>query len=224
MASDQLKLVTSRFSPYGHRVEMVLIEKEITYEKIEVNLQNRPDWFVKDAPLGKVPLLYSDNKIIFESIAICEYLEERFPKIKMHSTNLEDKALSRAWMEFSNGLLSAIFGVIFAKNKQEFDSKKADLLSKLDILEKHLKFNPYFEGEKFSLVDACFASAFKTLSFIDNKFSLGIFDSYCNVATYAKSVIIRDSLSRALPENYEEIFKEFLTRRNSHLLTMSFTI
>jgi glutathione S-transferase len=222
--SNQLKFVTSRFSPYGHRVEMVLIEKEIPYQKIEVNLQDRPDWFVKEAPLGKVPLLYADDKIIFESIAICEYLEDKFPKIKMHPEDLEDRAFNRAWMEFSNSLLASIFGVIFAKNKQEFDAKNAELLGKMDILEKHLKFNPYFEGEKFSIVDACFASAFKPLTFIDNKFTLGIFDTYRNVSAYVEAVVIRNSLSRAIPEDYEEIFKDFLKRRNSHLLTMSFTI
>jgi glutathione S-transferase len=66
--SQKIKLVSSRFSPYVHRVEMVLIEKNIPYEKQEVDLSDRPEWFVKDAPLGKVPLLYVGDKTLFESI------------------------------------------------------------------------------------------------------------------------------------------------------------
>lgn len=222
--SDKIKLVTSKFSPYGHRVEMVLIEKNIPYEKQEVNLQEKPDWFVKDSPLGKAPLLYVNDKALFESIAICEYLEDKFPKTVMHPKELEDKAIHRAWMEFSSAILAATFGVIFTQNQGEFDVKKAELLEKLSVLEKHLKFNPYFEGEKFSLVDVCFASAFKPLTFIENKFALGVFDSYKNVATYAEGVVTRGSLTKIIPENYDEIFKAFLQRKKSHLLTMSFTV
>ncbi len=222
--ADKLKLATSRFSPYGLRVEMALIEKDIPYEKIDVNLQERPAWFLKDAPLGKVPLLYVGKEILFESIAICEYLESAFPKNPLHSKDLTTKAQHRAWMEFSNAVIASSFNVMFAQNQQQFDAAKAHLMGKLEILDKYLKFNPYFEGEKFSLVDICFASAFKPLSFIDNKFTLEVFDSYKNVATYAEGVITRNSLSRALSDDYEEIFKAFLTRRNSHLLTMSFTL
>jgi glutathione S-transferase len=222
--SDKIKLVTSKFSPYGHRVEMVLIEKNIPYEKEEINLQNRPEWFVKDAPLGKVPLLYVGDKVLFESIAICEYLEEAFPENAMHHKDIGVKAIHRAWMEFSSAILAGTFGVIFAQNQEEFDIKKAELAGKLEILNKNLKFNPYFEGEVFSLVDACFASAFKPLSFIDTKFTLEIFDLYKNVASYAEGVVTRGSLHKALPHDYEAIFKSFLERKKSHLLTMSFSL
>ena len=222
--SDKIKLVTSKFSPYGHRVEMVLIEKNIPYEKEEINLQNRPDWFVKDAPLGKVPLLYVGDKVLFESLAICEYLEEAFPNNPIHPKDPLVKANHRAWMEFSSAILAATFAVIFAQNQEEFEIKKAELSTKLEILNKFLKFNPYFEGQAFSLVDICFASAFKPLSFIDTKFTLEIFDLYKNVASYAEGVVTRGSLHKALPSNYEEVFKSFLERKKSHLLTMSFSL
>ncbi len=222
--TDKIKLVTSKFSPYGHRVEMVLIEKNIPYEKQEVDLQNRPEWFVKDAPLGKVPLLYVGDKVLFESIAICEYLDETFPQNSLQSKDPIDKALHRAWMEFSSGILASSFGIMFAQNQEQFDLKKAETDVKLAILEKHLKFNPYFDGEKFSLVDVCFASAFKPLAFIDTKFTLEIFDLHKNLASYVEGVITRGSLHKALPKNYNEIFKAFLERKKSHLLTMSFSL
>ena len=92
------------------------------------------------------------------------------------------------------------------------------------MIDKHLKFGPYFDGEKFSLIDACLASALKPLTFIDNKFTLEIFDLHKNVATYTEGVITRGSLHKALPSDYEEIFKSYLERKNSHLLTMSFSL
>lgn len=224
MTAPKVKLVTSKFSPYGHRVEMVMIEKNIPYEKVEVDLANRPEWFVKDAPLGKVPLLYVGDKVLFESIAICEYLEEAFPENPLHSKSPVDKALHRGWMEFSSGILAAGFGMMYAQNQEQFDLKKAETIAKLEILNRHLKFSPYFDGEKFSLVDVCFASAFKPLAFIDTKFTLELFDLHKNVASYVEGVVTRGSLHKILPKNYDEIFKAFLERKKSHLLTMSFSL
>ncbi len=220
----KLKLVTSKFSPYGHRVEMVLIEKNIPYEKKEIDLGAKPDWFAKDSPLAKVPLLYVDDKPLFESLAICEFLEENFPNNALHSKDSYTKAWHRGWMEFSNGILAETFGMMFAQNQEQLDIKKAATSAKLATLEKHMKFHPYFDGELFCLVDLCLATAFKPLIFIDSKFTLEIFDLYKNVAIYAEGVVTRGSLHKALPSDYEEIFKSFLERKKSHLLTMSFSM
>lgn len=220
----KIKLVTSKFSPYCYRVEMTLIEKNIPYEKEVIDLQHRPEQFVKDSPLCKVPLIYVDDKILFESIVICEYLDEIFPEVTLHPKDPHTKAWHRAWMEFSNGILAATFGMIWSQNQEEFDLKKVEAVSKLAILDKHLKFRPYFDGEKFSMIDICLATAFKPLTFIDNKFTLEIFDLYKNVATYAEGVVTRGSLHKALPSDYEEIFRSYIERKKSHLLTMSFTL
>ncbi len=222
--TDKIKLVTSKFSPYGYRVEMALIEKNIPYQKEYIDLSNRPDWFTKDSPLGKVPIIYIGNKVLFESTVICEYLDEAYKDVPLQPTDLYTKYWHRAWIEFSNGILAETLGMCFAQNQEQFDIKKAALNEKLAIFDKYVKFNPYFEGDKFSLVDICLASVFKPLTFIDNKFTLEIFDLHKNTATYVESVVTRGSLNKALPKDYEELFKAFLERRKSHLLTMSFSL
>lgn len=222
--AEKLKLVGSKFSPFCHRVEMVLLEKNIPYEKEDIVISDKPEWFKKEAPLGKVPLLYVGEKPLFESIAICEYLEDAFPESPLHPADLVSRGWHRGWMEFSNGILAGTFGMMFSQNQQEFDEKKAETVARVAILDKHLKFNPYFDGEKFSLVDACLASAFKPLTYIDNKFTLEIFDLHKNAATYIESIVARGSLHKALPSDYEELFKAFLERKKSHLLTMSFSL
>jgi glutathione S-transferase len=203
---------------------MALIEKNLPYEKEVIDLQNKPDQFLKDAPIGKVPLIYVDDKILFESVVICEYLDEIFPENPLHPQDVYTKAIHRAWIEFGNGILASTFGIMWSQSQEQFDLKKAELISKLEILDKQLKFSPYFDGEKFSLIDICLASAFKPLVFIDNKFTLEIFDLHKNVATYAEGVITRGSLTKALPADYEELFKSHLERKKSHLLTMSFSL
>lgn len=140
----KIKLVTSKLSPYGQRVEIALIEKNIPYEKQEIDLANKPDFLSKDSPTSKVPLLYADDKPLFESIAICEYLEDAFPEIPLHPKDIFMKAWHRGWMEFSNGILASTFALIYAQDQQTFDLRKADIVAKLKILDGNLKFNPYF--------------------------------------------------------------------------------
>jgi len=220
----KIKLITSTLSPYGQRVEIVLIEKNIPYEKQEIDLANKPDFLAKDSPISKVPLLYVDDKPLFESIAICEYLEEAFTQNPLHPKDLYMKAWHRGWMEFSNGILASTFGLIYSQDQQSFDLKKAEIVGKLKILDANLKFNPYFDGDQYSMVDICLASAFKPLTFIDKKFTLELFDLHKNVATYVEGAVTRGSVHKALSSDYEDVFKKFIEKKKSHLLTMSFSL
>ena len=220
----KIKLITSTLSPYGQRVEIVLIEKNIPYEKREIDLANKPDFLTKDSPISKVPLLYVDDKPLFESIAICEYLDEAFSQNPLHPKDLFMKAWHRGWMEFSNGILASTFGLIFSQDQQSFDLKKAEIVGKLKILDANLKFNPYFDGDQYSMVDICLASAFKPLTFIDKKFTLELFDLHKNVATYVEGAVTRGSVHKSLSGDYEDVFKKFIEKKKSHLLTMSFSL
>ena len=220
----KIKLITSTLSPYGQRVEITLIEKNIPYEKQEIDLANKPDFLAKDSPISKVPLLYVDDKPLFESIAICEYLEEAFTQNPLHPKDLYLRAWHRGWMEFSNGILASTFGLIYSQDQQSFDLKKAEIVGKLKILDANLKFNPYFDGDQYSMVDICLASAFKPLTFIDKKFTLELFDLHKNVATYVEGAVTRGSVHKALSSDYEDVFKKFIEKKKSHILTMSFSL
>ena len=68
------------------------------------------------------------------------------------------------------------------------------------------------------------ASVFKPLMFIDNKFTIGIFDPFKGLGNYAENVINRGSFSKTIPSNYEELFKNLIERKKSYLLTMSFSL
>ena len=65
--------------PYCARVRIVLAEKGVEYETVEIDLANRPDWIYEKNPLGKVPVFEDGEFVLPESEVINEYLEERFP-------------------------------------------------------------------------------------------------------------------------------------------------
>ena len=67
--------------PYCARVRIVLAEKDVPYETVAIDLDDRPAWlYEKNPPHGRVPVLEEDGWVLPESAVIDEYLEERFPE------------------------------------------------------------------------------------------------------------------------------------------------
>lgn len=83
MNNSSLTLISHHLCLFVQHTAIILLEKNITFQSINVNLQDKPDWFLSISSTGKVPLLKvldSNQKenILFESVAICEYIEETY--------------------------------------------------------------------------------------------------------------------------------------------------
>lgn len=69
-------LVSHPLCPYVQRAAIVLAEKGVQYERRDIDLAAKPDWFLAVSPLGKTPVLLAGGAALFESTVICEYLDE----------------------------------------------------------------------------------------------------------------------------------------------------
>lgn len=92
------RLYATLRSPFARKVRIALLEKQLAFELIEVDLSNRSADFVAASPLGKVPVLVDeDGTRVFDSTVICEYLEDRYPQPSLlgndHVTRLKHRAL-----------------------------------------------------------------------------------------------------------------------------------
>ncbi len=74
--SGTLLLVSHALCPYVQRAAIVLAEKDVPFERRDIDLANKPEWFLRLSPLGKTPVLVVEGEAIFESAVICEYLDE----------------------------------------------------------------------------------------------------------------------------------------------------
>ena len=76
----KLTLISHKLCPYVQRAVIALNEKGVPFERVDIDLANKPDWFLKLSPLGKVPVLIvrgdAGEVPLFESNVICEYIEE----------------------------------------------------------------------------------------------------------------------------------------------------
>jgi RNA polymerase-associated protein len=74
-----VKLIDAARCPYCARVRIVLAEKGVDYDAVEVDLSDRPAWVYELNVTGRVPIL-DDGFVLPESEVIMAYLEERFPE------------------------------------------------------------------------------------------------------------------------------------------------
>jgi glutathione S-transferase len=208
-----LTLVSFDLCPYVQRAAIVLAEKGVPFERINIDLSNKPDWFKKISPLGKVPLLRVANEVLFESAVIVEYLEETYGP-PLHPADPLAKAKHRAWMEFGASALSDIWILETTRSQPEFDAKIALLKDKFARIEASLGTGPWFAGASFSLVDAVFGPVFRYFDTFDRIAPLGVFDGLPKVQAWRRALRERPSIHDAVVADYPERLAAFLKKQD----------
>jgi glutathione S-transferase len=211
-----LKLISHKLCPYVQRAVIVLREKGVPFERIDIDLSNKPDWFLKISPLGKTPVLVVGDKAIFESAVILEYLEETQANA-LHPADALERAEHRGWIEFGSAVLSDIAGFYAAKDEATFKTKVAQLEQKFARLEAHLAAAPWFDGEKFSLVDAVFGPVFRYFDAFDEIGDFGILANKPKLAEWRENLAARTSVRGAVGADYPALLRDFIDRLQSWL-------
>lgn len=214
--SKPLKLISHKLCPYVQRAVIALTEKAVPFERIDIDLANKPDWFLKISPLGKTPVLVVDEHAIFESAVILEYLEETQAN-PLHPADPLRRAEHRAWIEFGTAVLNDIAGFYTAPDEAAFKTKAAQLEQKFARLETRKFASPWFDGEKFSLVDAVFGPVFRYFDVFDEIGNFGVLTDKPNLAPWRASLAAHPSVRSAVSSDYPALLREFLIRRNSFL-------
>lgn len=211
-----LKLISHKLCPYVQRAVIALTEKGVPFERIDIDLANKPDWFLKISPLGKTPVLVVGDKAIFESAVILEYLEETQPNA-LHPADALDRAEHRGWIEFGSAVLNDIAGFYAAKDEATLKAKAEQLEQKFARLEQRVVAAPWFDGEKFSLVDAVFGPVFRYFDVFDEIGDFGILAGKPKLAQWRKNLAARPSVRSAVSAHYPALLRDFIERRESWL-------
>lgn len=218
-----LTLVSHGLCPYVQRAAIALLEKDVAFERITIDLDDKPNWFKAISPLGKVPLLRVrragvPDVVLFESSVICEYIEETQAGPVLHPADPLEKARHRGWMEFGSSILADLWGFETAKDPATFETKRAALAAKFGRVDAELGAGPFFAGERFSLVDAVYAPIFRYFDVFDRIAETRVFDGLSRVAQWREALAARPSVQAAAPDDYAARLMAFLKRRDAVLL------
>lgn len=213
---DTLVLVSHHLCPYVQRAAISLSEKEVPFDRVSIDLANKPDWFMRLSPLGKVPLLRIGRHILFESNVILEFLEETLPN-PLHPGKAIERADHRAWIEFGSAILNDIAKFYSAPDGNIFERLQAELAAKFLRIENRLGIGPWFAGPDFSLVDAVYGPIFRYFDTFDRIGDFGILSDCPKIAAWRAELAQRHSIRNAVSADYPERLHDFLLRRNAHL-------
>ena len=211
-----LKLISHKLCPYVQRAVIALTEKGVGYERIDIDLANKPDWFLALSPLSKTPVLQVGDRAVFESAVILEYLEETESK-PLHPADPLVRAEHRGWIEFGSSVLNDIAGFYAAQDEATFKAKTSQLEQRFARLETRVAASPWFDGDHFSLVDAAFGPVFRYFDVFDEIADFGILTGKPNLARWRKALAARPSVRSAVSADYPALLRAFIARRNSWL-------
>lgn len=213
----KLKVISFKICPYVQRIIIALLEKGIPYEVEYIDLANKPEWFLKISPFGKVPVLIVDDKhVLFESVPILEYLEEIAPEKPLHPKDPIQKAINRAWFDYISGIYGSFIGVATATDEQSFQEKVKEIATKYEKLEPNIK-GPFFNGEQFSIIDVLLAPNLRALTILENDFKVDIFGKFPKLQQYRNLILERPSVKDSLVPEYHDLYLAYIKNKGGFI-------
>ncbi|HEX2227171.1 MAG TPA: glutathione S-transferase family protein [Candidatus Binatia bacterium] len=159
-----LKFYDFKSSPNCQRVRVVLEEKKIPYETVNIDLragaQKTPE-YLKINPYGKVPAIVDGDTVLYESCIINEYLDEKYSSPRLMPSDAAARAKARILVDFGLTQMDPVYTKLRVemtkdekdRNQETVNAAKEDIKKRLQRLEQELGDKEYLMGE-FSLVDA----------------------------------------------------------------------
>ncbi|KAF8864447.1 glutathione transferase omega-1 [Acephala macrosclerotiorum] len=164
---QSLKLYSGWFCPFVQRVLLVLLEKNIPFQYIEVNPYHKPASLLALNPRGLVPTLQYASKPLYESTVICEFLEEAYPGStpKLLPKDPYQRAYGRIWSDFvTSRIIPSFHRALQYQPHAEGNSEAGFKEVKAEFVEKIKEFTeamdaegPFFLGREISMVDLIIA-------------------------------------------------------------------
>jgi len=150
LENGKIRLYSMRFCPYVERVMIALELKKIPFEVVNINLENKPEWYLETNPLAKVPSIEYNGNIIYESLVCVDFLDDVFTSGKRISpTDPYERAKQRMLVERLSGLSSALYHWY----QNPTDPKGQEKVITFLALYEKLLHGSYFAGENPGYVD-----------------------------------------------------------------------
>lgn len=156
-----LELISSNTCPFAQRTRMVLLAKGLDFTFTEIDLDAKPDWFLKISPYAKVPVLLHAGAVLYESAVINEYIEEVFPQPALMPSTPLSRAQARIWIDFANArMVPHVYKFMLRQDREGQELHRERLTEAVLMMEREglakLSSGPFWLGERPGLVDYTF--------------------------------------------------------------------
>ena len=184
---------------YSHRVRMVLCEKGVSVDVVDVDPSQRPEDLSEINPYGTLPTLLDRDLVLYKSTVIMEYLDERFPHPPLLPVYPVARAQCRLLMHRIELDWSKRVDVLMAGRGREtaMDKARKELRESLVAIAPAFAERPFFMNEDFTLVDCFVAPILWRLNALDLKLSARQLKP---IQRYMTNMFERDTFQESLTE------------------------
>jgi RNA polymerase-associated protein len=184
---------------YSHRVRMVLAEKGVTVDIVEVDPSNKPEDLAEINPYNSVPTLLDRELVLYESTVIMEYLDERFPHPPLLPVYPVARAQSRLLIHRIETDWSGRVDLLMAGKGREtaLDKARKELRESIISIAPIFAETEFFMNDDFTLVDCCVTPILWRLNALDIKLPER---STKPMQKYMQKMFERDSFRASLTE------------------------
>ncbi|MDP1983496.1 MAG: glutathione S-transferase N-terminal domain-containing protein [Sulfuritalea sp.] len=151
-----MNLYSGTTCPFSHRCRIVLYEKQMDFQVIDVDLFNKPEDIAIINPYNRVPVLVDRDLVLYESNIINEYIDERFPHPQLMPPDPQTRAKARQLLfTMEQELFSHIDAL--EKNLKSADKARAHMRDRLIELAPMFNKQKFLLGDDFSMLDVAIA-------------------------------------------------------------------
>ncbi|ASP35093.1 glutathione S-transferase family protein [Labrenzia sp. VG12] len=212
------KIIGHRLCPYVQRVVIAMLECGIPFDRVDIELHDKPGWLEDVSPLGRVPVLQAaEDTWLFESGSIAAFVDRQSGGRLMPEDPLA-YAQQDAWMRFADDMLSRVARMIYLDPDARSCAESVQVLVRhMYELERRLWPKPYFSGSRFGLLDAVLASLFRSFPVLDRvsevKLTANLSDRQRGWWHRVKD---RRSVREAVPAEFDAAYAAFIAAKDSH--------
>jgi stringent starvation protein A len=188
----------------SHRVRIVLAEKGVSYEVVNIETRGKPEDLLELNPYGSVPTLVDRELALYEPNVIAEYLDERFPHPPLMPVYPVARAKARLIIYRFDREWGPLIRKLETGKGTDLRATAKELIGYIQQLVPLFNASPYFMGDEFTLVDCCIAPVLWRLPAWGITFS-PVESKAIN--KYAERVFQRDSFQASLTEAEHELRK-----------------
>ena len=196
-----MTLFSSPTSPDSHRVRVVLAEKGITVEIVDVDAASKPEDLIDLNPYNTVPTLVDRELVLYDSRAIMEYLDERFPHPPLMPVDPVSRARSRLALYRIEKDWYELVPALESRGEKTASKARKMLRDSLTAGAEVFAAKPFFLSDEFSLVDAAIAPILWRLE----RYKIELPRQAKPVMQYAERMFARDSFKASLSEAEREM-------------------
>ncbi len=198
-----MTLYTGSEDVYSHQVRIVLAEKGVNFEGVEVvGHQPPPEDLIDLNPYNTVPTLVDRELVLFKSSIIMEYLDERFPHPPLMPVYPVARARARLMMHRVEKDWYSLMNTVLAGKAKEADKARKELSESLLTLAPVFSETPYFLSEEFSLIDCYLAPLMWRLPSMEITLSG---KGSKELSKYMELLFERDSFQASLTDSEREL-------------------